>query len=451
ASPPTHLTDLGRHEVFMAGTYYRNRYLSNDTDDSNSTRLIALDEKIYSAQELSAFAPADAVLQNSATGFLQGLYPPAGRAATAELRNGSTVESPLDGYQLIAVQAVDNGGNSENNAWLQSTSNCPNAEVSSNNYFSSDEYAATKKASDDFYKSLQPMLAGAFTDEQMSYKNAYTIFDYVNVARIHNDSSHFAHDELLTNATFGRLGDLANVHEFNLAYNESDPIRAVAGSILAGQMLKALNETVESEGKKAPLNIQFGAYATFLSFFGLTGLAQDNEMFKGVPDYASSMAVELVSKAGNASSFPDTKDIFVRFTFANGTIDGYEKDTLPQTYPIFGKSESDLSWSDFVDGMEKISITGKADWCKKCGSSAASCSADGDNSASASSTDGSHGMSKAVAGVVGAMVTLGVILGLEALFLLFSGFRLTRGGSAAAAAAAAAAAKPHEVVSEVKV
>ena len=43
-----------------------------------------------------------------------------------------------------------------------------------------------------------------------------------------------------------------------------------------------------------------------------------------------------------------------------------------------------------------------------------------------------------MAGVIGAMVTLAVVLGLEALFLLFGPFRLSKKGGAAAGAAAAA-------------
>lgn len=443
----------------MAGTYYRDRYLTpSSSDNSTSTRLSSLNSHIYSPQSLSAFAPADAVLQNSATGFLQGLYPPAGNVAAtdAQLRNGSKVESPLNGYQLINIQSVDNGGNSENNAWLQSTSNCPNEEVSSNNYFSSSEYLKTKRETDGFYKSLKPMLEGAFTDEEMSYKNAYTIFDYLNVARIHNSSaSSFPHADLLTDSTFQRLGDLANEHEFNLAYNSSDPIRAVSGSILAGQMLAALNSTITSGGETEALSVQFGAYGTFLSFFGLVGLSDEDVMFKGVPDYASSMAIELVNKGDNAGgssdSFPEEKDIYVRFTFANGTIDGNDKSTLPRTYPLFNSGEEEMQWSDFVSKMRKISISGKEEWCHKCGSSSGTCAAYSDSdSASSSSTDGGkgHGMSKAVAGVVGAMVTLGVVLGLEALVMLVGGIRLTRKGAGGVAAGAAGV---KEVQEEVKV
>ncbi len=63
-----------------------------------------------------------------------------------------------------------------------------------------------------------------------------------------------------------------------------------------------------------------------------------------------------------------------------------------------------------------------------CGNSTGVCaSSTASNSSGASVTAKSSsggGISTAVAGVIGAMVTLGVILGLEALILLVGGFRL---------------------------
>jgi hypothetical protein len=70
--------------------------------------------------QLSVEAPVDAVLQNSAAGFLQGLYPPVQQVS--RLANGTEVSAPLGGYQLIPVNAVasaSSSANSENSAWLQ--------------------------------------------------------------------------------------------------------------------------------------------------------------------------------------------------------------------------------------------------------------------------------------------------------------------------------------------
>lgn len=416
----------------MAGGYYHDRYISSNS----SLQIQGISDEIVTQSQIAASAPLDTVLMNSATGFLQGLYPPVGSVATQTLRNGTTVEAPLNGYQLIPVTEVSTGSNSENSAWLQGATNCQKAEVSSNNYFSSSQYNSLLASTQDFYKSLSPMLNRTFTTSQMTYKNAYTIYDYLNVASIHNSSSNFPSADLLTSDVYEQLLVLANIHEFNLAYNASDPVRAISGSVLAGQVVEALNTTITSAGK-SKLNIQFGAYGTFQSYFGLSQLPAASVNFTGMPDYASSMVWELVTNS--TDSFPASSDIKVRFLFHNGTI---TSGSAPEAYPLFGQSNTLLSWSDFVDGMNKFAISSQEQWCQACGNTTGSCASTNTSSSDSSSTSATsnshhHHMALGVAGVIGAMVTLGVILGLEALFLLLGGFRLTKRRAAAPAVASA--------------
>lgn len=428
ALPPANLTDLGYAEVFTSGTYYRNRYVAADA----SRPIHGLNTDIVKQSQISASAPVDTVLQSSAMGFLQGLYPPVGTTlGSSTLRNGTIVESPLNGYQLIPLEQVTTGANSENSAWLQGATNCANAQVSSNNYFSSSQYLDTLASTQDFYNGLSPMINRTFTAAQTSFKNAYTIFDLLNVASIHNASNSFPNADLLTPETFFQVRTLADQHEFGLAYNESEPIRAVTGSIIAGEVIDALNNTIIGKGKNK-FNIQFGAYAGMMSFFGLAKLTAVDEDFSGVPDYASSLSWELVTNATvNATSFPSEDDISVRFYFHNGTTSASSE---PREFPLFGTGRSPLPWSEFVSGMTKFSISGQKQWCTACGNSTGACSpsalGDGDSSVGPTSTGsdtgngGKGGISKAVAGVIGAMVTLGVILGAELLILLVGGFTL---------------------------
>jgi hypothetical protein len=115
------------------------------------------------------------VLQNSAAGFLQGLYPPVGAAlGSAKLVNGSSVEAPLNGFQLIPVNAVASGANSENSAWLQGQSGCNNVIVSSNNYFYSPEYLNKLNSTASFYQSVLAVINGTFTSATDTFKNAST-------------------------------------------------------------------------------------------------------------------------------------------------------------------------------------------------------------------------------------------------------------------------------------
>lgn len=187
------------------------------------------------------------------------------------------------------------------------------------------------------------------------------------------------------------------------------------------------------DGEKGPkLNIQFGAYGTFMAFFGLAQLPAASPDFLGICNYASSMTFELVTNA----TAPTADDISVRFYFSNGTAAENE----PALFPLFGQQETTLKWNDFKAGMMKFSIEDDEHWCQLCGNSDGSCSSSNSTSSSdtsSSSSDSGNGVSKPVAGVIGALVTLVVILGIQAAVMLLGGLRLVkkstlaRGGSAA--------------------
>lgn len=171
ALAPANLTDLGYSQVYTSGDYYRNRYI----DSEASSKILGINSDIVKQAQIAASAPSDTVLQNSATGFLQGLYPPVGSAlGTQTLRNGSNVTSPLNGYQLVPLALTSSGSGSEDNGWLQSASGCANAVSSSNEYFNSPEYTDLLASTQDFYKNLTPVINGTFSSSQISFKNAYT-------------------------------------------------------------------------------------------------------------------------------------------------------------------------------------------------------------------------------------------------------------------------------------
>lgn len=171
STPPANLTTLGYDQVHRSGQYYRNRYIASNAD----FRINGINSDIVKQSQVAVSSPADDVLQNSAMGFLQGLYPPVGDTLdTEELRNGSEVTAPLDGYQLITISEVDAGADSENNAWLQSATGCGQATVSSNEYFSSEAYNDLLESTRDFYSSLSPVVDGSFSEDEINFKNAYT-------------------------------------------------------------------------------------------------------------------------------------------------------------------------------------------------------------------------------------------------------------------------------------
>lgn len=200
---------------------------------------------------------------------------------------------------------------------------------------------------------------------------------------------------------------------------------------LAGQAVQFLNNTITKSGSGAPkLGIQFGAYGTFQSYFGLADLTAADELLYGIPDYASSMVWELYTSADTSGGIPATEDLRVRFFFHNGTTN--TSSPLVQ-YPLFGRDSMSLSWRDFADGMDRFAVGDAEQWCMACGNTTGACAqyagevnaADGTTS-SGSANGGGDGISKAVAGVIGAMVTLGVILLVEGAIMLIGGLTVVR-------------------------
>ena len=139
------------------------------------------------------------------------------------------------------------------------------------------------------------------------------------------------------------------------------------------------------------------------------------------------MTFELVTNT-SAKPFPAASDISVRFLFHNGTA---TNESEPVPYPLFGQQNTVIPWSDFASSMSKFAIGNQADWCHACGNTTGICAAysgSGSGSSGSGSSDSDYssngGMSNAVAGVVGAMVTLAVILAVEGLIILVGGLRL---------------------------
>ncbi|KAL8993093.1 MAG: hypothetical protein Q9169_006607 [Polycauliona sp. 2 TL-2023] len=424
STPPATLTNLGYSQVFTSGTHFRNRYVASNA----LSKIAGLSSDVVEQAQITASAPDDTVLMNAAQGFLQGLYPPVGSSLGSDtLRDGTVIRSPLNGYQLIPIQPVIGGTGSEDSPWLQATSNCPEAMVSSRDYFSSEDYNNLRASTSHLYSSLTPLINDTFDPDQINYKNAYTIFDLLNVASIHNDS--LPASPLFNDSILSQLRGLADHHEISLAYDSAEPVRAIAGSTLAAQVVRGLDDTIKSQGK-SKITVEFGAYASFLSFFGLAGLltlADNNNVFTEIPDYASTMTFELFTTVG-ASSFPAVKDLQVRFLFHQGPTN--ENSTLI-AYPLFGQSSMELSWTEFKNGMNQFAVGDQDQWCRVCGSGTGVCAnvitPSSTGAGVAGSGSGSRdGVSQAVAGIIGALVTLAVVFGAQAAVMLLAGLRVVK-------------------------
>jgi hypothetical protein len=183
-------------------------------------------------------------------------------------------------------------------------------------------------------------------------------------------------------------------------------------------VLDALTPLAQGSPSAPRLHVQFGAYATFLSFFGLADLpAHDPVRFRRVVDYASSMAWELYRD--------DLGDVRVRFLFADG---GDVARVGLRAAPLFGREAVSLPWADFERGMARFAVRDRKAWCEACGETAGVCALYGGSATGSSSAGGkdTNGITTVVAGVIGALVAVVVVLGLLSLVMFFTGVKLVK-------------------------
>jgi hypothetical protein len=201
------------------------------------------------------------------------------------------------------------------------------------------------------------------------------------------------------------------------------PNRAIGGSTLASEILSTFrllvaskNNTDDQTNPSHPLTLYFGEQDTMMSLISLMMLSYNSPDFAAIPAYGSAIVFELFSSSPlSKPEMPTDPDyLWVRFSFHNGT--NYDDKQLI-SYPIFntGRSNSDMQWTTFQDYLSKIGLESVADWCTRCISGSSFCRG-ADGSGTTLIVPSPHdrkkkGVSSAVAGVIGAVVSL-VVAGL---------------------------------------
>ncbi|KAI9821975.1 MAG: hypothetical protein M1827_002557 [Pycnora praestabilis] len=435
-SEPNVLTPVGAQQLYSAGTFFRNRYLTppanaNDGSVMTNSSVLGISTHNIDNSQIYAMSLVDEYITGSAQAFMQGLYPPVDMILTSDnhLANGSIIDYPLSGYQYPQIQTV--GDLDPNIVFIAGEVNCPQYTQSGDEYPNTPEFSAIQASSKALYSSLEPkILNGIIPDTAVGYDNAYDIFDYVNYQSSYNKTI----SESISSSDLATLRILADQHEWAINANLSasgntpgDSIRAITGQTFAGSVLEILLNNIENNGDVDKLSLVFGSYEPFLAFFSLAQLPQVDSDFYGLPDYGSAMVFELFSTGinGTSTTYPDSQDLKVRFLFRNGT----DQNTELVSYPLFGRgrSETDMSLTDFINGMETIMLPDVGDWCNTCDSLSSFCAAYSNSTCSSDSSPNSGSkMSPAVAGVVGAVATLGVIGLLVAAAMLLGGIRFHR-------------------------
>lgn len=431
------LTPLGAQQLYSAGSSFRKRYIDPPSNDSKAIHGISTYE--IDNVQLNAMSAVDAYVVASAQAFIQGLYPPLSVSSNdtilnslSVLTNGSNIDFPLGGYQY--PQLYTTSGLDPNSIWLAGHANCPAYVNSRAEYLSSDDCLQTSLTNDGFYRSLLPsILEGVFPHPSVGYRSAYSIVDYLNYGYIHNRTV----QNSLSATDLTKARTLADHLVYALNGNLSasgrvsgDRIRTIAGQTLAAEVVGLLFNNMDTKGTADKINVLFGDFEPFVAFAALARLPSVSTNFYGMPDFGSSMVFEMFSVDNDSSgTYPSIDKLKVRFLSRNGT----NATSQLISYPLFGRarSETDMTFQDFLRGMEDIMLPSVGDWCGICGSFSIFCAAYANNTNArgangSSNSHGGGGLKPAVAGVIGAVVALAVVGSLLALAMLLGGFRIHR-------------------------
>jgi len=440
------LTALGAQQMHKLGQNFRTRYITGNTNAGIGVQHIAgMSQDTLNNNQVLVQSTDQQHLVSSAQAFMQGLYPPRnignGTASTGGLlANGSAIDYPLGGYQYANIQS--SGRYDPESIYMAGTQDCPVAIRDSLHYFSTPEFAKTQGDTKELYGKLNTdWFEGRLTRQQIEYTNAIEISEYLQYQYAHNSSIYrtLANDSSFT-GVYDRIRTLADEEAWYIYGNTSTSStdadnKAIAGKTLASIVLGAFQRRIVdqlSPGDKNdisyPLTLIFGEFEPFISLLSLMMVDHRDPTFKAVPAYGSALIFELFSRR-NTSDFPtNLEDLWVRFSFHNGSAyDGHLT-----SFPIFGNgpSRTDVMWSEFQDMFSRVMIGSLKGWCDTCQSSSLFCWGVDDEGSNTLRMPDSRGKGKtvspAVGGVIGAIVTLVVAGLLFGLAMLFAGIRIHR-------------------------
>ncbi|KAB8232984.1 uncharacterized protein BDW43DRAFT_319970 [Aspergillus alliaceus] len=431
---PKALTPYGASDLYTAGSVFRDRYVAIHADNSTpNTRVQNLSPYLLETEEVDVLSTTDPSIAASAQAFMQGLYPPLEKSFNAtfsdspfQLANGSLATAPLGGYQypqLITLNSAD-----PRSIKLDGNTGCLLHQVANTEYKYSPDAQEIMQDSAAFYNKIYPLsLSGVLDPSSANYANALYISEYLEYESLHNETLlHNINQEDIDHAR--SLADhyvfATNGNMTSAGTNVSDRIRTIAGRTLASSILDAFGNNIDHRGTNGKMTFMFGGHEPAVALTSLMQLASPQyKNFYGRPTPGASMVFELYSlDNGSSPVYPDLSQLYIRFLLRNGS---HSPDF--QSYPLFGHGPSSISipYVEFQAEMERFSLGSTKEWCLVCNSEAAFCSGVLDSGHQTQPT-GNEGLRPAVAGVIGAVVTL-VILALVAIAgFLVCGFRMDR-------------------------
>lgn len=414
------LTPLGAQQMFAQGALLRDRYLREDTDEKDATfaPIVGIEKNAIDNTQLSVLTNTDSYMVTSAQAFLQGLYPPimqafaqnSGGLGAARFANGSIVNYPLQGYQYPALRTASILD--FESIWIGGHIGCTKYTESLLNFKNDLVVATIFNNTQNFYQQLwRQVLHEVFPSSMANFAHAYVLYDYASFRYAHDNKtrSNLTDGELAIMARFASTEQRNKNANLSISGNIADDmIRAIAGRTMAAKTLALLRENIRLGGTSNKINIAFTTLEPFIAWFSLSGLVigEHMEAFKPLPEPGAMMVFELFSIGGQTDEFPDMENLYIRFLYRNGTDPG---DRLT-TYSLFNGTQERIPFNQFLSRVSSFDVGTISEWCKICDGVSLFCS-NTKHQGTNSDYTGERGatVQPAVAGTIGAAVTLAVI------------------------------------------
>ncbi|MCJ1327100.1 hypothetical protein MMC10_003766 [Thelotrema lepadinum] len=439
------ITSLGASQMYSAGEVFRNRYIAPSNISGNYTIAGISRDQIDNSQTF-VYTRDTIFIDQSAQAFMAGLYPPLANATFTDVLTGqgqtlignNTVTWPDNGVQYPIISSFSD--RDYNDIYLEGMANCPQLELSLEEYESSPSFQSVVSSTNNFYESLSSNFAGAIPEGNdleswnLSYSHAYEIWDYLNFQYLHDSSSS------LTADTLAQARYLADSYAWSLYGNYSGDIRTMGGQTLIAFVLDMFANNVYTLGAEYKISNLFVSFEPMVSLFSILGLDDLSDTFRGLPNLASSVAFELytnntvsIPNPVPSNWYPNQDDLFIRFLFRNGTTTTTDLSAGGlNVYPIFGNNQDheSMPFQQWASAVENVMMLDVGNWCIDCQATSVFCAAatNGTIGLSPVSTDSfsSHQVSPVIAGVIGALVALAVAGILFLIAMLVFGVRFRR-------------------------
>lgn len=414
------LSGYGASQLEAAGSAFRDRYVkTGGSANVTGSTVKDLHPFYLDSKDVNILTTTDQYVIASAQAFMQGLYPPLNQSDVQDsdsTPNGTFYSYPLGGYQYPKILTLGSGD--PQSIMVNGQAQCPLHQAAVSEYRDSSAAQDITQENAAFYSKLwKEVLEGDFDESQATYLNAVDIAEFLDYEVLHNTQAL----ETLGDYDLRRARWLADQYTYatngqNEEHSVLGLINPVAGQTLGASILSAFNLNIGASGMQSKMTLLFGNDEPAVALASLLGLAKDQQ-----PNFYSrlvrggSLIFELYSFETDEvyPTYPGSDNLFVRFYLHNGT-DSSEF----ISYPLFGygPSQEYVPYSEFQSEIQTFAMQSTQEWCTRCNADSVFCTGLMGNS---NSSKHKSQMAPAVAGVIGAFVTLGVgvIIAMACLFL----------------------------------